>query len=69
VVTLSKLGVFKENKELVKRVLYWTVKNMQSDAGYFYYQKKKIFTSKTPYIRWAQSWMFYSFSYYFLEEK
>ncbi|WP_246130335.1 glycoside hydrolase family protein [Bizionia saleffrena] len=69
VVTLSKLSVFEENKELIDKVLLWTAKNMQSSEGYFYYQKKKYSTSKIPYIRWAQSWMFYAYSYYFLEKE
>lgn len=68
VVTLSKLNVFEENKELIDRVLLWTAKNMQSSEGYFYYQIKKHSTSKIPYIRWAQSWMFYAYSYYYLEQ-
>lgn len=67
VVTLSKLNKLVENKELVDRVLNWTIKNMQSPRGYFYYQKNKWGVSKIPYIRWAQAWMFYAFSYYFLE--
>lgn len=67
IVTLSKLDVFNENKDLIDRVLLWTVKNMQSREGYFYYQKKKYTISKIPYIRWAQSWMFYAYSYYFKE--
>ncbi|MEL0651812.1 delta-aminolevulinic acid dehydratase [Algibacter sp. TI.3.09] len=69
IVTLSKLGLLIDNIELVDNILKWTIKNMQSDKGYFYYQKKKFITSKIPYIRWAQSWMFYAFSYYLLEEK
>ena len=69
VVTLAKLDKLKENKELVDKVLNWTIKNMQSSQGYFYYQKKKHITSKIPYIRWAQSWMFYAFSNYFLAIK
>ncbi len=68
VVTLSKLEVFKENKELIDSVLNWTIENMQSDKGYFQYQKNKYFNSNIPYMRWAQAWMFYAFSYYFLEE-
>ena len=32
-----------------------------------YYQKKKLVTSRISYIRWAQSWMFYAFSFYLLE--
>ncbi|MDA8874200.1 delta-aminolevulinic acid dehydratase [Winogradskyella sp.] len=69
IVTLAKMHKLEENKELVDKVLGWTIKNMQAPQGYFYYQKKKLITSKIPYIRWAQSWMFYAFSYYFLEIK
>ena len=67
VVTLAKMNELKDNKELVDKVLNWTIDNMQDTKGYFYYQKKKTVTSKIPYIRWAQSWMFYAFSYYVLE--
>jgi rhamnogalacturonyl hydrolase YesR len=66
IVTLGKLGVLHEYKELVDKVLFWTIENMQSSKGFFYYQKKKWVTSKIPYIRWAQSWMFYALSYFFL---
>jgi len=69
IVTLKKLNELIDNKDLADKVLYWTMENMQSDKGYFYYQKNKIVTSKIPYIRWAQSWMFYAYSYYFLEFK
>lgn len=69
VVTLYKMDKFAPNKELVDKVLLWTVKNMQSRKGYFYYQIKKIFSSKIPYMRWAQSWMFYAFTTYFLATK
>lgn len=64
VVTLTKLGKFEEQKELVNRVLHWTIENMQSKKGYFYYQINKIFSSRIPYIRWAQAWMFYALSAY-----
>jgi len=68
VVTLSKLQVLEQNKPLVEKVLLWTQKNMQDKKGYFYYQKKKGFSSKIPYMRWAQAWMFYAYSYYFLSQ-
>ena len=64
VVTLSKLGKFTENKELIDKVLGWTIKNMQSPKGYFYYQINKYYSSRIPYIRWAQSWMFYALATY-----
>ena len=67
IVTLSKLDVFNQNKDLVEKVLCWTIDNMQSDKGFFQYQKNKYFNSNIPYMRWAQAWMFYAFSFYFLE--
>lgn len=67
IVTLQKLEIAKKHRDLANRVLGWTIENMQSEKGYFFYQKKKVGTSKIPYIRWAQGWMFYAFSYYFLD--
>lgn len=69
VVTLIKLGKFEEQKDLVNRVLDWTIENMQSKKGYFYYQINKFFSSKIPYIRWAQAWMFYALSAYIKADK
>jgi rhamnogalacturonyl hydrolase YesR len=65
-VTLHKAGLFKQNRELADRVLNWTVNNMQSKRGYFYYQKRKYITNKIPYMRWSQAWIFYGLSYYLL---
>jgi len=67
IATLYKLDELKKNKVLVDKVLNWTIKNMQDKNGYFYYQLKPSFSSKIPYMRWAQAWMFYSFSFYFKE--
>ncbi|WP_276372812.1 delta-aminolevulinic acid dehydratase [Chryseolinea sp. H1M3-3] len=68
VITLSKLEKFKTYKKLLDNVLDWTINNMQSDKGYFYYQINKYFSSKIAYMRWAQAWMFYALSTYFYEE-
>ncbi|XLS29278.1 beta-L-arabinofuranosidase domain-containing protein [Flavobacteriaceae bacterium M23B6Z8] len=64
IVTLTKMKILEENRDLAQRVLVWTIRNMQSSKGFFYYQKRKQFSAKIPYIRWAQSWMFYALSYY-----
>jgi rhamnogalacturonyl hydrolase YesR len=64
VLTIVKLGQFKEHKILVDRVLAWTIKNMRSNKGYFFYQSNKYFSSKISYMRWAQAWMFYALSTY-----
>lgn len=68
IVTLYRLGELENNQKLVARVLNWTIKKMQSPKGYFYYQKRKYLSSKVPYMRWAQAWMFYSLSFYLLHE-
>lgn len=67
VITLSALHKFKQNQDLIDRVILWTIKNMQNQQGYFYYQINKRFTSKIPYMRWAQAWSFYSLSTYLME--
>ena len=64
IVTVAKLDRFNEQRELIDKVLNWTIKHMQHPSGYFYYQKKKGISSKIAYMRWAQAWMFYAMSYY-----
>ncbi|WP_026897747.1 beta-L-arabinofuranosidase domain-containing protein [Daejeonella oryzae] len=66
VITLAKLNKFQVDKNLLDKVLNWTIQNMQSKEGYFYYQINKYFSSKVPYMRWAQAWMFYALSTYLL---
>jgi len=68
VITLSKVGKFLDRKELLDSVLHWTISNMQSNKGFFYYQVNKYFSSKIPYMRWAQAWMFYALATYIYEE-
>jgi len=69
IVTLKKMKILNIHQELADKVLNWTIDNMQSSKGYFYYQKRKRVSSKIPYIRWAQAWMFYAFTFYLLENK
>lgn len=60
VVTLASLGLIQDEVSLVQKVLNWTIGNMQSSEGYFYYQIKSRFTTKIPYMRWSQAWMAHS---------
>jgi len=69
IITLSKMNRFSENKHVALKVLHWTIDNMQSRKGSFYYQINRIFTSKISYIRWSQAWMFYALSVCLLELK
>ena len=64
VVTVESLGRMKEYRGLVEKVINWTVDNMQDPKGFFYYQKKKYWTAKIPYMRWSQAWMAHSLMVY-----
>ena len=63
IVTLKNFNILKNN-ELAAKVIQYTIREMQNTKGYFYYQKKKYFSSKIPYMRWAQAWMFYALTIY-----
>ena len=65
-VTLASLGKFNEHKSLAENVLKWTVENMQSTEGYFYYQLKRGINSHIPYMRWSNAFMFCALTYYLL---
>lgn len=48
-----------ESLTLGIRVAEWTISNMQSRAGFFYYRKYPIgITAKTPMLHWGQATMF-----------
>lgn len=65
-VTLYRLHRYGEYSELVDKVLKWTIANMQDRKGYFYYQLKPGISSKIPYMRWSNAFMFNAMSYYLL---
>jgi hypothetical protein len=58
------LAKFNQHKDLADKVLLWTINNMQDKKGFFYYQVNKYISSKIPYMRWTQAWMFYAFCVY-----
>jgi len=54
-VTLKDLD--RNNVQLANTVLAWTLSNMWSARGYFYFQKHPWWTIRIPYMRWNQAWM------------
>lgn len=44
--------------ERAVRMAGWTLANMRSQSGTFYYQKHRLWRDRTPYMRWGQAWMF-----------
>lgn len=68
-VTLNSLDKVISHKDIASAVMNWTIQNMQDSKGYFYYQIKKILSSKMSYMRWSNAFMFYAMSYYFKQFK
>ena len=56
----------KKYEEIAKKVLQWTIRNMQDKKGYFYYQLKPGISSKISYMRWSNAFMFNAMSHYLL---
>ena len=56
-------------KNLVDKTFEWTIENMQDERGFFYFQKNRTFTSRIPYMRWSQAWMFYAMTFYLKSNK
>jgi hypothetical protein len=52
-----------EDIELAMKVACWTIENMQSNDGSFYFRKFKYYTIKTSFMRWSNAWMFVSLAY------
>ena len=39
------------------KTFQWTMRNMAAADGSFYYQRHRLWTNRTPYMRWGQAWM------------
>lgn len=43
------------------RVIGWTLDNLRDPRrGFFYYQRRRFYVVRTPYMRWTQAWMMYA---------
>jgi hypothetical protein len=46
--------------QLAETIALWAIRNLQHEHGYFYYQRRRFYTIRTPYMRWSQAWMLYA---------
>ena len=46
--------------ELAERIADWALRHLRDRQGFFYYQRKRFYTGRTPYMRWTQAWMLYA---------
>jgi hypothetical protein len=52
-------GRFPATLDLAEQIATWTIENLRSPHGYFYYQRKRFYTNRIEYMRWSQAWMSY----------
>jgi hypothetical protein len=52
--------------DLAGRIVHWMVRNLQDKDGYFYFQKKKHYINRIPYMRWSQAWAFHALTDFML---
>ncbi|HKP87545.1 MAG TPA: hypothetical protein VJZ26_15690 [Blastocatellia bacterium] len=65
VITFTEMTDLVPNADkMANKVVEWAIKNLQDRAGFFYYQRHRLYTIKTPHMRWAQAWMLYALSMY-----
>jgi hypothetical protein len=61
VVALAELRrIDGEALELATKVARWALRNLRDREGFFFYQRRRFYTTRTPYMRWSQAWMLYA---------
>ena len=43
-----------------EKIAEWLIMNMRDEQGFFYYQRRRFYTVRKPYMRWSQAWMLYA---------
>jgi len=47
---------------LADKIATWAIENLWDRRGFFYYQRRRFYTVRIPYLRWSQAWMAYALS-------
>lgn len=61
IVTLLECRELDETSlKMAQNVARWTINNLRDERGFFYYQRRRFYTIRKPYMRWTQAWMLYA---------
>jgi hypothetical protein len=61
IVTLTELEELDPNAlALAEKIAYWAIRNLRNKRGFFYYQRRRFHTVRTPFMRWTEGWMLYA---------
>jgi hypothetical protein len=45
---------------LAEKIAAWAIEHLRDASGFFYYQGRRFYTVRIPYMRWSESWMMYA---------
>ncbi|MFN2579045.1 MAG: hypothetical protein ABR607_15325 [Pyrinomonadaceae bacterium] len=45
---------------LAEQIANWTIESLRDARGYFYYQQRRFYKVRIPYMRWSEGWMIYA---------
>src|SRR5687767_13538514 len=63
IVTLVECRKLDETSlNMAQNIARWTIENLRDERGFFYYQRRRFYTIRKPYMRWTQGWMLYALS-------
>ena len=61
IVTLSELrDLDRDALDFAEKIAHWSIRNLRDRRGFFYYQRRRFYTVRIPYMRWSQAWMLYA---------
>jgi len=61
IVALVELrGQISNTLSLAREIAGWTFQHLSDAQGFFYYQRRRFYSVKIPYMRWSQAWMMYA---------
>ena len=43
-----------------QKIAQWSIRNLRDKRGFFYYQRRRLYTIRTPFMRWTEAWMLYA---------
>ena len=47
---------------MAQKVAAWSIQHLRDRRGFFYYQRRRFYTIRKPYMRWTEAWMLYALS-------
>jgi hypothetical protein len=61
IITLIELQELdREALSMAEKIATWAIGNLRDHRGFFYYQRQRFYTLRTPFMRWTEAWMLYA---------